>query len=224
MPESAVLERGVVSDLERDEVFQLSESGAISESDIAHDRELRARYRELARKSLYFWTKAVLGYPDLTPHTHLPYANFLQDLSKQHELDLLPRGCFKTTVGTIGFASRHMVFHPNDWVLISNQTELNVERMVLEVEQHFDGSNPVMNWLFPEKIKPGDKWRPWTSRMMTLPGRTVISGTPSLTGMGVGAKVESWHFHVIVRDDLGGRFSYHAPQKSIKKPSELSKL
>lgn len=189
----------------RNEVLQLWQSDRISGSDLSADAELQRAYRDLGKRSLYFWTKAILGYPDLTTRTHLPYCNFLQDLRNQHTLDLMPRGTFKTTCGTIGFGTWYPVnVNINHWILVANQTELNAERMLIEMEGHFDGSNPVVNWLYPQHIKPGDRWKPWSGKMMTLPGRSVISGTPTIMTMGVGARAESWHFHVIIRDDLVG--------------------
>jgi cell shape-determining protein MreC len=47
-------------------VSRLSEDGRISLSDVKSDRELTAAYRDLAKRSLYFFTKGVLQYKDLT--------------------------------------------------------------------------------------------------------------------------------------------------------------
>lgn len=197
----------------RDEVFSLSENGGISESDVKHDKELRRTYRQLAKDSLYFYTKAVLGYPDLTQHFHKPYADFLQDLSKRKVMDLMPRGVFKTTIGTIGFAPWYLMNYPNDFVLIANQTANNAQRMLWEIAQHYEGGNNMVNWLFPEFIRPGDRWKPWNSEQVTFPARTVQRGTPSITALGVGAKAESQHYHLIINDDLIGQKAMESNQE-----------
>lgn len=188
----------------RSEVLAVSEAGGISTSDIAHDKRLRATYRQLARDDLYFLTKAVLGYPDLIPHFHKPYAAFIQDLSKRKTLDLMPRSTYKTTVGTIGFAIWYLLNRPDDFVLIANQTAGNAERMLWEISQHFEGGNPMVNWLFPEYVKPGERWKPWNSQRLTFPARKLKRGTPSISTIGVGGKAESNHFHCIINDDLIG--------------------
>src|SRR3989304_6839977 len=113
-----------VSDGLRNEVLQLSEDSAISQSDVGADKELQRAFRDLAKRSLYFWTRAILGYDKLTKEAHLPLCDFLQDLSKKNELVLLPRGTFKTVCGSTGFASRHAVtVDPDTKILIANQRD-----------------------------------------------------------------------------------------------------
>ena len=214
MPE--VLERVSGSDSTRDDVHDLPDSGQLlggngaseDDSGIASREvveELRQRYRRLCKKSLYFLCKAVLGYSDITMRTHWDYAAFIQDLSNKRAMDLMPRGVFKTSIGTIGFVVWLLINNPNLFILIANQTAGNAERMLLEIEAHLDGSNPMMNWLFPEMIRPHKRYQPWSSSRMTVPNRTVVSGTPSVMTIGVGGKAESLHFHVIIKDDLIGR-------------------
>ena len=166
--------------------------------------ELWYEYREKCKASLYFLTKAVLGYPDLTKKTHKPYCDFLQDINNRRTLDIMPRGVFKTTCGTIGFGIWYLLHFPNHSILIANQTEDNAQRMLLEIEQHLDGSNAMMSWLWPEYIKPNDKHKFWSQSKMTVPCRTQISGVPSIQAIGVGKRAESLHFHVIINDDLIG--------------------
>lgn len=196
----------VTSDDERSELQGVWDSDTLQGNDGTEVREeARQRYRELAKKSLYFLCKAVLGYTDITKRTHKPYADFIQDLSNRKTLDLMPRGVFKTTIGTIGFGIWYLLNYPDHFILLANQKAGNAERMLLEIESHLDGGNPMMNWLFPEFIKPNARYRPWSSGEMTVPCRTVNSGTPSIMTIGVGGKAESLHFHVIINDDLIGR-------------------
>lgn len=204
-----------VSDGLRNEVFHLSDSGEISASDIQHDAELRATYRDLATRDLYFFAKAILGYSDLTLYTHYDFCRFIQDLRRRYALVLFPRGCFKTSIGTIAFSIWYLLTHPNHYILIANQVARNAERMLLEVEQHLEGSNPLMNWLFPEFIKPSATFRPWNAEMMAVPCRTVISGLPSIATIGVGGRAESLHFHVILNDDLVGEKALQSEREMI---------
>lgn len=213
-----VLERDTSTDDLRDDVQELQGNGAIREGgnivygdgpeDAARAEvveKLRLRYRKLAKKSLFFLCKAVLGFEDITVYTHWEYAKFIQDLSEKRTIDLMPRSTFKTSIGTIGFAIWLLINNPNLFILLANQTASNAERMLLEIEAHLDGSNPMMAWLFPEMIKPSHNYQPWSSSRMSVPNRTVISGTPSIMTIGVGGKAESLHFHVIIKDDLIGR-------------------
>lgn len=203
MPE--VLDRDAVSDDIGDEVQSLLGDAKLPAGDGTNQKEaLRRVYRELAKRSLYFLTKAVLGYRDLTPRTHKGYADFLQDLSKRKTLDLMPRGVFKTTIGTIGFSIWYLLNHPEHSILIGHQNQGNAEKMLLEIESHLDGSNKMMNWLFPEMIRPHKRYTPWSSTQMTVPNSKSIRRTPSIMVLGVGGRAESLHFNVIINDDLIG--------------------
>ena len=178
--------------------------------------ELRQRYRALCRKSLFFLCKAVLGFHDITMRTHWDYCMFIQDLEVKRTLDLMPRGTFKTSIGTHGFSIWLLINNPNYRILISNQTMDNAERFVEEIEAHLDGSNPLMVWLFPEMIRPNLRYKPWSSSKFTVPNRTLVSGTASVTALGVGSKAESKHHDVHIKDDLIGRKHMVSPLEMIE--------
>lgn len=206
-----------VSDGTRDEVHGLWERGELSESDVQHDKGIKQAFRDRAKESLYFFAKAVLGYDLLIPRVHKPYAAFIQDLSKQHTLDIMPRGIFKTTIGTISFAPWLFINDPNITILITNQTFGNASRMLTEIENHFSGGNNMVNWLFPEFVKTSNSVKPWSDSKMSIPDianggvRTSMSGTATITALGLGAKAESQHYHVIINDDLIGRVHMQSP-------------
>lgn len=199
------LRESTVPDELRNEVLGLSEDGKISQADISSDRELRLAYASLGKSSLYFFAKAILGYKDLTWRTHKDLADFIQDSSIKRGMVLVPRGCFKTSLGTVSYALWSLINNPNETILIANQTSRNAELMLMEAAHHIDGSNGVMNWVFPEAIRPGEKWKPWSQEMLNFPARTeTTQRTPSLMTIGVGGRAESLHFRKILNDDLIG--------------------
>jgi len=188
----------------RDEVFQLSDRGALSISDVQSDRSVQEVYRTLGKRSLYFLAKAILQYTKLDFESHKPLCDFIQDLSIQRGLILLPRGVFKTTIGTVAFCIWLLINDPNRTILIANQVARHAERMLTEIEEHLGGSNVLMNLFFPECIKPSDKHRPWNQIEMSVPNRTQIRSTPSIMTLGVGARAESIHTDFQINDDLVG--------------------
>lgn len=208
----------LISDDLRDEVHRLFKEGDVPgrNQDKVFRETLRQVYRALAKSSLYFLTKAILGYSDLTYKTHRSYCDFLQDLRNRKTLDLMPRGVFKTTCGTIGFSIWYLLNHPNHSILIANQKEGNAEIMLEEIESHLDGGDRMMAWLFPEHMRPHDKFKFWSSQKMTFPGRTVTSGKPSIMVIGVGGRAESLHFHVIINDDLIGKAAQQSESLMIE--------
>jgi hypothetical protein len=198
-----LLEQDVPNSL-RDEVYSLWESGKLSDSDIKTDKDVRRTFIDLSKRSLFFFSKAVLGYGKLTKQSHLYVCQRTQDLTSKRQLVLQPRGTFKSTIRTVSFPAHRIINDPDVRILLASQTAAKAEGFLSEIEQHFDGSNTIMTWLFPELIRPGDKWNPWNRLQMTSPGRTIISGTPSIMTMGVGGRIEGHHFDIIVLDDLIG--------------------
>lgn len=188
----------------RDEVFQLSDRGSLSLADVQSDRKVQTVYRALGKRSLYFLAKAILQYTKLDFESHKPLCDFIQDLSIQRGLILLPRGVFKTTIGTIAYSIWLLINDPNRTILIANQVARHAERMLTEIEEHLGGSNVLMNLFFPEVIKPNDKHRPWNQMEMSVPNRTQIRSTPSIITIGVGARSESIHTDFQINDDLVG--------------------
>lgn len=188
----------------RDEVFRLSDRGEISAADVQGSKELRTAYRSLAKSSLYFLAKAVLRNDKLTFRTHKPFCDFVQDPSMLKGLGLLPRGVFKTTIGTEAYSIFRLINDPNDTILIANQVSRHAERMLTHIEEHLGGSNTMMNWLFPEMIKPGDRHKPWNQLEMSVPNRSEFRSSPSIMVIGVGARAESIHVFCQLNDDLVG--------------------
>lgn len=193
-----------VSDSVRNEVWSLSEHGSISVSDVRTDKDVRAAFRDLSRRSLYFLAKAVLQYGKLEKASHKPICDFIQDLSIKKGLVLLPRGVYKTTIGTVAFCIWLLINNPNRTILIANQIARHAERMLGEIEQHLGGANVLMNFLWPECIKPNDKHKPWNQLEMQMPNSTMIRSTPSIVTVGVGARSESIHTDIQINDDLVG--------------------
>jgi hypothetical protein len=193
-----------VSDDARLEVFNLWEAGKLSGSDVAGSPELKEIMRDLSKKSLFFFAKAVLGYDRLTKLSHLHICQRTQDMTQLRQLVLMPRGTYKTTIRTKAFPLWYLLYNPDGTILIANQTSDNAESFVIEMEQHLEGRNPMLCWLFPEYIKPGDRFKPWSSDRFTVPCRQRISGAPSVRAVGCGTRVESWHGDVIIPDDLVG--------------------
>src|SRR5690606_6837932 len=76
--------------------------------------EIYETTRANSRKSLYFFSTAVLGWNKLRAEPHLEMCNFAQRLppepgAKRRKLMLVPRDCFKSTI-----ASKSMPL----WILI----------------------------------------------------------------------------------------------------------
>src|SRR6266446_6802571 len=63
--------------------------------------ELRNILRDKAYRSLYYFTKFVMGYKELVGHLHIAWCDFVQNTARtiRHRGLLQPRGHFKSTIG-----------------------------------------------------------------------------------------------------------------------------
>ena len=84
------------------------------------EEEIRQSLRDRAKKSTYFFAKAVLGFADLTVHTHGPICRTLDSPSKR-KLVVMPRDHLKTSIATIADTLRRIVINPNIRILLGNE-------------------------------------------------------------------------------------------------------
>jgi predicted phage terminase large subunit-like protein len=164
---------------------------------------MKEQIREQAQASLYYLCKAVLGYRDLTPELHLPIANLIQDPSIKRLLLVIPRGHFKTSIGTVGYTIWSLIRNPNERIMINSSTATNAERMLGEVKAQFE-SNELLRWAFPELIPNfNDRQVLWNSQSINII-RSNTYKDPSVDTAGVGAKVAGRHCTIKIGDDLVG--------------------
>jgi hypothetical protein len=200
-----------VSDAERAEVLSLSEDGRISNSDVGGSKDLQRIYRDLAKGSLYFFAKAILGYKDFEQTPHKMLCDATQNYADRWQAMFLPRGVFKTTLRTIADPLHHATTHSDDTNLIISQTDELGGSAIMEMQAHLEGGNPLMNWLFPAMIKGSDKIKPWNSGAFNFPHRVRRTKSPSVMSMGMTGRLEGQHFTIIRPDDVIGEEDLNQP-------------
>ena len=170
------------------------------------------KLRELSKSSLYFLSRAILGFSDLTPHLHQEVCNIVQDFSHKHELILLPRKHFKSTISTI---SLPIWIHLQDFIpslqmrgsdvriLIANESATNSEHFLSIIENLWD-TNELLNILFPELVPDKSTRKRWNAKEMLL-NRRAVWPEASIETIGVGGAAQSRHYEVHILDDLIGK-------------------
>ena len=90
---------------------------------------LRDLQRSKAKNSLFFFVKEILGYPDIVATPHQEMCSFFEDAAlnvggaqQSFSMLLVPRGCFKTTIGSVGFPL---------WMLKENHDSKNLDYISL---------------------------------------------------------------------------------------------
>jgi hypothetical protein len=157
-----------------------------------------ADIRRRAESDLFYFAKGILNYNYLDEEFHGPIAKFLQS-GVQRKLVALPRGHFKTTLGTISYAIWRAVKDPAIRVLISNATATNAEKFLEAIKTQFE-SNGLLRAIWPEVIPDITKVR-WNNTAVEL-RRDKPWTEATYEAIGVGGHVASRHYDLIIKDDL----------------------
>lgn len=151
---------------------------------------LRTHYRN----SLFHTCKDLLGYSDMTPHTHGGMCQALESPTRR-KLIVMPRGCFKSSVGVVGYSIWRLMRDPNERILIDSEVFSNSKNFLREMKGHF--SSPRFKALF------GDlQGSNWNESEMTITTRTKAYKEASITAGGIGTVKVGQHYSVIIGDDL----------------------
>lgn len=169
-------------------------------------REQRKMYED----SLFLFTKYVVGFRDLLPTLQYPdhslhwdLCDFIQNPENKNKLLLIPRGCFKSSIGSIAYPLWRLVKNPNTRILIaSSRSELS-EKFVKAIENVITGSS-TFSLFWPEFVAT-DEWRKrhvWSSGSFLFPGRTKLMKENSVEACGVSAARAGIHVDLVICDDL----------------------
>lgn len=168
---------------------------------------VREQLRLKCRKSLYFLSKAVLGFRDLTATFHRQIAYTLQDPTIKRKLLEVPRGHLKTTLATRAFPIWRLIqkpdpprfWGPDERILLVMSAGPVASVQIQEIEHIFE-SNQLFRWLFTELIPDDFQKTIWNTEAMRIRG--THTSEPSISVGGVGTKVTGMHYTGINEDDL----------------------
>jgi len=166
------------------------------------EEEIRHSLRERAKRSTYFFAKAVLGFADLTVSTHGPICRTLDSPTKR-KLIVMPRDHLKTSIATVADTIRRIVVNPNIRILLGNETATNASHFLRRIAAVFD-RNARFRWLFPELIEEPNTRTKWSENEILVP-RTEDHPESTVEAIGVGGAVVSRHYDLIKLDDLVGK-------------------
>lgn len=169
--------------------------------------------------SLYFFTKAVLGYNKLVDHYHLPFCDRLQvPQPGRGRGELRPRGTYKSTILKAFALWRSLPIgndYPADleekWRVVHNpdlriafvgESDTVAQKNLNDIKWHVE-SNAFFRWLFPEFTFPTGNTK-WTTDEIIFPFRSRSYDESSITTLGVGAKRTGFHWDLIIYDDIIG--------------------
>ena len=186
-----------------------------------------AKIAQRCRTDLYFLCKQVLGYSKMEPHVHQELCDYTTSIlpNKPEELDirlkeshpdfdptknllllLMPRGTFKSSVVTIGFALQMFLNDPNIRILIDSETFGKAKAFLREIIDHLMNNNQYrevfrsIHGVYPYTKK--SEMRLWTDSELILLCRSTPKKEPTISCAGVDVTKNGMHYDLIICDDL----------------------
>lgn len=161
--------------------------------------DIRADLAERGRKDLFFFSRAVMGMPDLTVGCHGPLCAFADLNSKQFKLFLMPRDHLKTSLLTVAGSMQRVVRNVEERMLIGNESATNAERMLRSIRQHAEG-NRVFRALYSDVIPKDTRKVRWNDSELDF-NRQGHWPEPTIDSIGMTGAVTSRHYTHITYDD-----------------------
>lgn len=185
------------------------------------------------RYDLYYLAKHILDYELMEPHVHedlcaytmplLPNippeyedrmpketgeTNGLEDQfirNRRQSLFLMPRGTFKTSVVTIGFALQYVLNDPDCRILLDSETFGKSKAFLTEIKGHLEGNDKyrevfkAIHGVYPDERKKSDLW---TDSQVVLSCRKRTRKEPTFSCAGIDVTKNGMHYDLIICDDL----------------------
>lgn len=147
------------------------------------------------QNSLYHTARSLCGYKDINADTHMRIVRGL-NAPTLRKIICVPRGTFKSSIGSVAFPINLLMRNPNLRILIDSELYGNSVSYLKEIKQHMQSDEFRMIF--------GD-WRTdnttWNESEIVIGARTKILKEPSITVGGIGTTKVGQHYDVIIGDD-----------------------
>lgn len=178
----------------------------ISEQDLINNKNGKALTiegtRQLIENDLYYLCD-FLGYKDVNWQTHQEIIQALESDSKR-KLIVVPRNCFKSTIGVVTYSIWRLIRNPNERIFIDSEVYENSKNFLREIKAHLE--SPALTSLFGTF-----KTKTWNESEIIIKQRTVHKKEASITVGGIGTVKVGQHYSCIIGDD------YNSPNNSNTK-------
>jgi len=197
--------------------------------------EAKLKIAQRCRFDLYYLAKYILGYeqmeesvhgdlclftrpllPALPPEYELPAERSGTGLEDQFHpqnrnlLLLMPRGTFKSSVVTIGFALQNILNDPNIRILLDSETFSKSKAFLSEIKGHLTTNHKfrevfkVIHGVYPDGMVDNKRNKEllWTDSQVNLACRTRMRKEPTFSCSGVDVTKTGMHYDLIIMDDL----------------------
>lgn len=156
------------------------------------------------RNSLFLTATKLLGYKDVNWRTHGEMIHALEAHTKR-KLLVMPRGTFKSSLGSVAYPIWCLLRDPNERILIDSEVYTNGKNFLREISSHLLSER--MTDLFGSFRGPV-----WNEGEIIIAQRNRVSKEASITASGIGAEKTGQHYDRIVMDDLNSPSNSATPE------------
>jgi len=175
-------------------ILQIAETGKAE--------DLWQELRDKADSSLYYFTKVVMNFRDLTDGFHLPVCvKIEEDEVLQDAGYLMGRAHFKSTIWKCRLLRKYLVDHEQRFLIIG-ESDTVAKSKLIDIKWHIL-NNQLLRWLYPELQSVDTQNTKWTDSEILLP-REGSYDEPTFTCDGIGAKRTGFHYTEITFEDVIG--------------------
>lgn len=151
--------------------------------------------QDLYKRSLYHTAKYLCGYKEINGATHGQTIKALEAETKR-KLIVMPRGTFKSSLGSVAYPIRELLKDPNQRILLDSELYSNSKNFLREIKMH------LTSQVFIEAFGQFETKECWNEGEIIIRQRTKILKEASITASGIGAEKTGQHYQLIICDDL----------------------
>lgn len=170
--------------------------------------EAREALKHFYLSDFFEFAKYFLGYKDLKWEVHGQFIQVFES-DAPRKLVVMPRGTFKSTLGSVAYPIWRLMRNPNLTILLDSELYSNSKNFIREIKGHLESER--MLELFGNQV--GSKW---DEGEIILASRTANRKEASITAGGVGTVKIGQHYDLIIADDMNSPANSETPEKCQK--------
>lgn len=165
-------------------------------------------YHRKCLSDFYFFAKYFLGYKDLERDVHGQFICVFES-SAPRKLVVMPRGTFKSTLGSVAYPIWRLLRNPDLTILLDSELYSNSKNFIREIKVHFQSEK--MTTFFGPQVGPK-----WDEGEIILKSRHANRKEASITAGGLGTTRVGQHYDLIIGDDYNSPQNSETPEKCQK--------
>lgn len=173
------------------------------------------KLKRVGLTNLFYFNQTILGYVDMQESPHRLMCDSASNRTKLRKQHLWPRGHFKSTMITVGYALQRICENPDIRILIANDSLSNAKSFLREIKGHLE-RNLKLRELYGDHVSDARESGKWTDTQIISALRTKNLKEPTIQVAGVGQALASQHYDLIIGDDLVNELTVTTPEQIQK--------